>query len=186
MKRVPSEADADSHDVTSGEGNPENAGRVGDAADATLPRAEILRGTDAFTSLFRRSSTIRGRHVNLRYRIAEPDGRQLVAFIAPKRIGSAVTRNRLKRRMRECYRTNKDLLFPALHMHVCPPTMPEPSTAAPQAGTETGTRPSRLPLPAIHVAFIAQSETATHRELERDMLTLMRQFVKKAGDRIRG
>jgi ribonuclease P protein component len=177
MKKDPS--DANSQRVNSGEGT---SGEDGGPADATLPRSQILRGGQAFSSLFRRSSLLRGRHLHLRYRILDPDAERKVAFITPKRIGGAVVRNRVRRRMRECYRTNKDKLFPALHQYVCSRSMPDTITDDQGATPEKGARA----LPGIHVAFLAQTDRADYGELEQDMRALMRQFVKKAGDRISG
>lgn len=73
-----------------------------------LPRAAILRGKDRFQSLFSSSTVLRQPHVQLRFRVSpstEPS--QQTAFVVSKRHGNAVTRNRLKRQMRECYRQNQ-------------------------------------------------------------------------------
>ena len=182
MKKVPS--DADSQHVNPGKEAPAEGGGQ---ADAGLPRSRILRGKDAFSSLFRRSSVLRGRHLHLRYRILNPGEERQVAFITPKRIGGAVVRNRVRRRMRECYRTNQDMLFPALHLYVSSKSMPVSITDLQGASPEHVKRMRETrALPGIHVAFLAQTDRAGYGELEQDMRSLMRQFVKKAGDRISG
>lgn len=70
-----------------------------------LPRAVILRGKKAFTSLFNAGMFLRGKDIDLKY-ILRPSGTgsTRVAFIASKRLGNAVVRNRCKRLIREAYR----------------------------------------------------------------------------------
>jgi len=74
----------------------------------TLPKTRILRGRTNFKSLFTNSKTLTSASVFLRYRIESSDSPELkIAFIAPKKIGTAVQRNRTKRLLRETYRLNQ-------------------------------------------------------------------------------
>ena len=71
-----------------------------------LPRARIIRRRRIFDA-----TRLKGRRVSNRYLAlnflphdpARPD-RATVAFLTPKRLGGAVKRNQLRRRMREIYR----------------------------------------------------------------------------------
>jgi ribonuclease P protein component len=73
-----------------------------------LPRTAILRGKKAFTGLFDTGKFLRGKDIDLKYTI-RPSGSGLVhvAFIASKRLGNAVVRNRCKRLIREAYRLSQ-------------------------------------------------------------------------------
>jgi ribonuclease P protein component len=80
-----------------------------------LPRRRILRGKDSFELLFQHGSRIAGRFVDLRYRMHEetaPDFR--VAFIAGRKMGNAVKRNRGKRLLREAFRLQQHILDPVV------------------------------------------------------------------------
>lgn len=120
-----------------------------------LPRAAILRGKDRFQSLFSSSTVLRQPHVQLRFRVSpstEPS--QQTAFVVSKRHGNAVTRNRLKRQMRECYRKNQHAwrlegeLLPTQH------------------------RSDALSVDAL---FMIQSSNVDSTQLETEMLKLMNQ-----------
>lgn len=77
----------------------------------TLPKKNILRGRKNFTSLFSHSKTLHSDTLSLRYKILNDDHSDFkIAFIAPKKIGTAVKRNRTKRLMREAFRLNQFLL----------------------------------------------------------------------------
>ena len=79
----------------------------------TLPKSRILRGRTNFKSLFSNSTSLSSASIFLRYRIAESNSPEFkIAFISPKKIGSAVQRNRIKRLMRESYRLNQEILEP--------------------------------------------------------------------------
>ncbi len=82
-----------------------NADRNNGSGRYTLPRAKILRGKSHFDRLFREGNRLTASSVDLRY-TALPDATAgcLVAFVAGKKLGNAVVRNRCKRRMREAYR----------------------------------------------------------------------------------
>jgi ribonuclease P protein component len=82
-----------------------NADRNNGSGRHTLPRAKILRGKSHFDRLFREGNRLTASSVDLRY-TALPDATAgcLVAFVAGRKVGNAVVRNRCKRRMREAYR----------------------------------------------------------------------------------
>ncbi|MDR9388068.1 MAG: ribonuclease P protein component [Balneolaceae bacterium] len=118
-----------------------------------LPRAAILRGKERFQTLFSSSTVLRQPHVQLRFRVSpssEPS--QQTAFVVSKRHGNAVTRNRLKRQMRECYRRNQH----AWRME--PDLQPTPH------------RSNAL---AVDALFMIQSSHVEPSQLETEMLTLM-------------
>ncbi len=90
----------------------------------TLARAEILRRKRDIARVRRSGSKTGTRFLSLRSaphpdspteNPAAPDiPTRRVAFLLPRGVGNAVERNRLKRRLREIYRQNKDW-FPAGH-----------------------------------------------------------------------
>ena len=88
-----------------------------DVSSHELPRSSILRGKSAFEKLFRASNTFRSGSILFRYcqvPLSDPSSalpnHLQTAFIAPKRIGNAVIRNKTKRVLRETFRTsNKQL-----------------------------------------------------------------------------
>jgi ribonuclease P protein component len=70
-----------------------------------LPRTAILRGKKAFAGLFGSGKFLRGKDFDFKY-TSRPSstGSLRVAFVASKRLGNAVVRNRCKRLIREAYR----------------------------------------------------------------------------------
>ena len=82
-----------------------------------LPKSSILRGKSAFENLFKASKSIRSGSILFRYCFVcvnehTPTHKKNLqtAFIAPKRLGNAVLRNKTKRLFRESFRTsNADL-----------------------------------------------------------------------------
>jgi ribonuclease P protein component len=79
-----------------------------DKQDQSLPRSKILRGRKNFQRLFEKSRVIKTPSVHLRYRIYEDssEGCQ-IGFIVKKKLGNAAKRNRIKRWLREAYRTQQ-------------------------------------------------------------------------------
>ncbi len=76
-----------------------------------LPRARLIRRRATFTATRERGRRITNRWMTLSVLprdSASPDESE-VAFLTPKRIGSAVIRNKLRRRMREIYRRTSGL-----------------------------------------------------------------------------
>ena len=82
-----------------------------------LSKLSILRGKSAFERLFKTSYTFRSGSILFQYcfvpvneHTSTPKNNLQTAFIAPKRLGNAVLRNRTKRLFRESFRTsNTDL-----------------------------------------------------------------------------
>ncbi|MDP2915142.1 MAG: ribonuclease P protein component [Candidatus Aminicenantes bacterium] len=73
------------------------------------PRERIRKKKD-FTNLYKKGSCARGRFFNL---ICFPNGlgHSRMAAVTSKKVGNAVQRNRIRRRARELFRKNKDLLI---------------------------------------------------------------------------
>lgn len=87
---------------------PSNLSITDNTGRFTLPKAKILRGKNNFQRLFSDSSQIHTSTISLRYIPFKDAGEGLkIGFIAPKKIGNAVQRNRCKRLLREAYRLNK-------------------------------------------------------------------------------
>lgn len=113
----------------------------------TLPKSEILRGRTNFKSLFSNSKFISSPSITLRYTLrSHPVGSIQMAFICPKKLGTAVQRNKIKRLLREAYRLNKELLLPSggNHPHV-----------------------------QLHGAFIARSSQLSFEAAKKEMVTLL-------------
>lgn len=70
--------------------------------------------------MFQTGKTLNQPHLGVRFQLHpnnESEPPVLVAFIVPKKIGSAVRRNRIKRLMREAYRMNKVQLIGLFSLH---------------------------------------------------------------------
>lgn len=74
-----------------------------------LTPRERIRSQKDFTSLYRNGSRFRGRYFNLVYR-PNPLGFSRLAVVVSKKVGPAVARNRIKRRIRDIFRRNKGVL----------------------------------------------------------------------------
>lgn len=111
----------------------------------TLPKSRILRGRTNFKSFFTNSKSLSSTTVFLRYRIEKAQSSEFkIAFIAPKKIGSAVKRNKSKRLMREAYRLNQQIVDSLLE----------------------------TPL-SIHVALIARSSGHDFKTVQDEVVTLL-------------
>lgn len=75
-----------------------------------LPKAERLQNKQHFRALFSEGKRFRRGNLTIIY---VPSDEQLVGFVASKRNGGAVKRNRVKRILREAYRMNR-MIFKGL------------------------------------------------------------------------
>jgi ribonuclease P protein component len=74
-----------------------------------LTPLERIRRKSDFASLYRDGGRIRGRYFHLVFRRNEL-GHSRLGVVASRKVGSAVVRNRVKRRLRELFRRHKELL----------------------------------------------------------------------------
>ncbi|MBE6098880.1 MAG: ribonuclease P protein component [Anaerovibrio sp.] len=72
-----------------------------------LPKSRILRRRNDFQKVHRFGKSYANRYLVL-YVFTATGLEDKVGFAAGKKLGNAVTRNRVKRLMRECYRLNQD------------------------------------------------------------------------------
>ncbi|MBP3232309.1 ribonuclease P protein component [Anaerovibrio sp.] len=72
-----------------------------------LPKSRILRRRIDFQRVHRFGKSYSNRYLVL-YVLTASGLEDKVGFAAGKKLGNAVTRNRVKRLMRECYRLNQD------------------------------------------------------------------------------
>lgn len=116
-----------------------------------LPGWHILRGKTAFQQLFKQGRVIPAKSVMLRYLVL-PDrpSEKRVGFIVGRKHGKAVVRNRIKRYMREAYRTNKYQMAELLMQQ------------------EYG----------IYYAFIARDASASYQSYLKDCTYLMRKLQR--------
>ena len=77
--------------------------------DETLRPHERIRKRKDFFRIYKKGSRFRGKYFVLVYLSNELQFSRM-AVVASKKIGNAVVRNRVKRRMRTLYRTHKDKL----------------------------------------------------------------------------
>jgi ribonuclease P protein component len=82
------------------------------AREAVSRRGRLTRAAefDAVTQLGR---AVSGRYLTLRFRTAEGGDGPRVGYAVPRRVGGAVDRNHVKRRLREAVGRNEHLLLPA-------------------------------------------------------------------------
>jgi ribonuclease P protein component len=86
------------------------------ASRATLPRGARLRDRHEFQRLFRRGSRVERPSFVLLW-FAAP-GARAAAFTASRKLGGSVWRNRARRRLREAYRRQAELL-PGTGLRLC-------------------------------------------------------------------
>ena len=84
------------------------------ASPATFTKDERLKSSKRIAQLFKKGKVRNLPPLRMVYLACESLPRHQVLFaVSSKKIRSAVTRNKLKRRMREAYRLNKHLLLPS-------------------------------------------------------------------------
>ncbi|HEU0193674.1 MAG TPA: ribonuclease P protein component [Gaiellales bacterium] len=86
----------------------------GGAAASPVRRGRLSRAAE-FDAVSQLGRSVAGRYLTLRYRTRdeEPDGEPRVGFAVPRKVGVAVDRNGVKRRLREAIDRNGDLLRPS-------------------------------------------------------------------------
>lgn len=92
-----------------------------------LPRARLIRRRATFTATRERGRRVTNRWMTLSVLPrdpAMPDASE-VAFLTPKRIGGAVIRNKLRRRMREIFRRTPGVARDAYLVWIARPTAAE-------------------------------------------------------------
>jgi len=77
--------------------------------DERLTPQERVRKQRDFINLYKAGSRYRGRYFNVVYG-PNPSGPSRLAVVVGKKVGPAVTRNRVKRRLRALFRRHKGLL----------------------------------------------------------------------------
>lgn len=89
-------------------------GRVPDSTEEPvtsqgLPKDERIRKSDDFTRILRGGKRVRGSALDVRWCTDGPEtgSPNRIGVAVGRRLGKAVLRNRLKRRIREAYRRNK-------------------------------------------------------------------------------
>jgi len=70
---------------------------------------ERIRKKKDFSDLYKKGSCARGKYFNLIF-LPNGLGHSRMAAVTSKKVGNAVERNRIRRRARDLYRRNKDLL----------------------------------------------------------------------------
>ena len=75
--------------------------------DLSLPKARRLVGTDEFARVKTEGTAHRGRSLVLGVLAREEEKSFRVGFVTSKRIGGAVVRNRVRRRLRDIVRTQQ-------------------------------------------------------------------------------
>jgi ribonuclease P protein component len=92
-----------------------------------LTPLERIRRRSDFANLYREGGRFRGRYFTLVF-LRNGLGHSRLAVVASRKVGSAVVRNRIKRRFRELFRRTKTLLGEPLDLIVI--TRPESGEAA--------------------------------------------------------
>ena len=74
----------------------------------TFPRTRRLTSSSEFARVKLEGRSVTGRFLVLGYLTGQGDGPFRAGIVTAKRIGAAVTRNRVRRRIRDVVRTNQD------------------------------------------------------------------------------
>ena len=77
-----------------------------DGEDRTFPRASRLRSRKLFLDIYQRGQRVSGKHFVI-FGLPGATPRSRLGITATKRLGSAVTRNRIKRLVRDVFRNHR-------------------------------------------------------------------------------
>jgi ribonuclease P protein component len=83
------------------------------AAPASPPKRGRLTRAAEFDAVAQLGRSVGGRYLTLRYRAAEGGEVARIGYAVPRKVGGAVDRNQVKRRLREVIARNESLLRPA-------------------------------------------------------------------------
>jgi ribonuclease P protein component len=83
------------------------------AAPASTPRRGRLTKAAEFDAVTQLGRSVGGRYLTLRYRAAEGGAQARIGYAVPRKVGGAVDRNLVKRRLREAVAAHEDLLLAA-------------------------------------------------------------------------
>jgi ribonuclease P protein component len=86
----------------------------GGAPASPVRRGKLSRAAE-FDAVSQLGRSVAGRYLTLRYRTREPEpeGEPRIGFAVPRKVGVAVNRNSVKRRLREAVDRNAELLRPS-------------------------------------------------------------------------
>jgi ribonuclease P protein component len=84
----------------------------GGAAASPVRRGRLSRAAE-FDAVSQLGRSVAGRYLTLRYRTREPAGDPRIGYAVPRKVGVAVDRNGVKRRLREAVDRNGELLRPS-------------------------------------------------------------------------
>ena len=84
----------------------------GPAVSETFSRDDRLRKRREFEECYATGVRVTGRHIQVFLLAGRPGGRPRLGISVPRRVGNAVARNRVRRRLREIFRRNRAVLPP--------------------------------------------------------------------------
>jgi ribonuclease P protein component len=83
------------------------------AAAASTPKRGRLTKAAEFDAVTQLGRSVGGRYLTLRYRTSDGGVQPRIGYAVPRKVGGAVDRNLVKRRLREAVSRHEELLMPA-------------------------------------------------------------------------